>query len=397
MVGHVLAAYSSDGTIGITNVLGAPPTQTPSPTLTPIPTVTPSPTATPSPSATPTGPYIVLFPACGTPANNPGPVQFNVTFVNWPTTQSLTLFWEGSLLQNWQAGQHTGSFTRPYTRIVPQVEDTFTVMAIAGGGATDSEIFTVPCTAFPTPTPGGGPTATPAPPDIVAMGPVELVSTPPIVAYQPVQFRLPITNEGDIDVNTQFFVDIYLDPDPTLVLSTTIPITESDGYSAVSSLAGGSSRLITITAPFGFSNLPVPHNVYGFADSLEQIDETDETNNITDSLTSVEVTPAATPTPSPTPGGTDTISGGAFTLADELVLQFRARLWLVESGTIRGYTTSDINGYYAFTSVSPPTTTYSVIGCIAIDGEDWYGILTGILPPNTTAHVIMLKQACPYQ
>jgi Flp pilus assembly protein TadG len=398
ITGHVLGAISNDGTTDTTIVLGASPTDTPTPTLTPLPSATPSPTYTPLPSATPSSPYIVLQPTCGTPLNNPDLVQFNVTFVNWPTNQSLTVFWNGNLLQNWQPGQHAGSFTQSFTRSLQQITATYTVTAVAGGGATDYELFYVPCTEFPTVTPGTTPTHTPAPPDLVVFGPPQLVSTPPIVAYQPVQFRVPITNTGDIDVNSQFFVDIYLDPNPTLVLTTTIPITESDGYSAVSSLPGGDSRMITITSQLGFANQPVPHAVYGFVDSLERVIETNEDNNITEGLTSVQVTPAATPTPSPTPGGgVDEISGGALTLGDDLVLQFRAQIYLIDDYTgnvVR--TQSDINGFYAFTGVATPTTWYTVAGCITIDGEDWYGFLTGILPPNTTAHVIMLERPCPY-
>ncbi len=398
--GHVLAAISSDGTNGTTIVLGGTPTQTPSPTLTALPTATPSPTFTPIPSATPSTPYIVLQPSCGTPDQNPGLVQFAVTFINWPTNQSLSLFWNSQLLQQWQANQHVGSFSNTYTRSVPQQTASYTVMALAGGGHSNTKLFYVPCTEFPTPTPANQPTNTPAPPDLVVYGPAELISTPPIVAYQPVQFRIPITNEGDIDVNSQFFVDIYLDPNPTLVLTTTIPITESDGYSAVSSLAGGASRIITITSQLGFANPTpgVPNTVYGFVDSLEQIVETDETNNITEGL-GVVVTPGATPTPSATPGGgVDEISGGALTLGDDLVLQFRAQIFLVDdtSGSIVRMTTSDINGFYAFTGVQPPTSAYTVAGCIVIDGEDWYGFRTGVIPPNTTAHVIMSKRPCPY-
>lgn len=399
IVGHVLAAISSDGTTDTTIVLGAPPTSTPSPTLTPLPSATPSPTYTPPPTATPNTPYIVVQPPCGTPAQDPDLVQFSVTFINWPTTQSLTVFWNGNLLQNWQPGQHAGSFTQSYTRSVPQTTATYTITAVAGGGASDYELFFVPCTEFPTPTPGTTATNTPAPPDLVVFGPPVLVSTPPIIAYQPVQFRVPITNAGDIDVNSQFFVDIYLDPDPTLVLSTTIPITESDGYSAVSSLAGQQSRVITITSQLGFENPPTPdspNSVYGFVDSLERVVETDETNNITDGLI-VFVTPAATPTPSPTPGGADTISGAAYTFEDDLIPQFRAFISLIDesSGQTIATTQSDQYGYYAFNGVPQPVSTYMVTACITIDGEEWFGYRNGILPPNLLVILVMFQGPCP--
>lgn len=396
--GHMIAAIPSVGLPDYTFVLGEPPTPTPTATYTPLPSPTPSPTVTPLPSATPLGPHIVLLPTCGTPLTNPGPVTFNVIFVNWPVNQSLILRWEDSVMQTWQANQHAGSFTRAYTRNVSQLTANYAVSATSGGGIVDAETFIVPCSDFPTPTPPIDPTDTPAPPDIVVYGPPVLISTPPIVAYQPVQFTIPITNEGDVNVDGQFWMDLYLDPNPALVLTTTIPITESDGYSAIWGLAGGETKVITITAPLGFTNEPEDHHVYGFADSLEEKVETDETNNITDALIGVQVTPAATPTPSPTPGGEDIISGGALTLGDDLILQYRATLRLVDdsTGSVVGLTTSDQSGYYEFTGVAAPTTTYTVVGCLTIDGESWYGLVTGVMPPTSTAHVIMLKQPCPY-
>lgn len=398
--GHVIAAISSDNSTDTTIVLGSPPTPSPTPSNTPLPTSTPSPTYTPTSSPTPNNPYIALSPSCGTPATNPGNISFNVSFINWPTNQSLTLSWEGVPELIWQAGQHNGSFTIRMTKNVPQQNDTYTVLARAGGGWSDTEILTVPCSDFPTPTPIGGATATPAPPDLVIVGPPLLITTGDIIAYQPVQFSVNITNAGDIDVDTQFFVDIYLDPNPSLVLSTTIPITESDGYSAVSSLAGGASRVITITSPLGFANEPInDHRVYGFVDSLEQVSETDETNNISWSLTPIPVTPAATPTPSPTPiNGSSEISGGAFIFENGLVPQFRATLRLIDdsTGLVIASTSSDQNGFYQFLGVPPPTSTYTVSGCIIIDSEEYYGTATGIVPPNLTTYVFMFGGVpCP--
>lgn len=398
----IAVVNQDDGTTDTTIVLGAPPTDTPVPTDTPAPTFTPTPTFTPPPTNTPNFPYIDLSPSCGTPNNDPADVQFNVTFTNWPTNQSLTLFWEGVPELVWQAGQHAGSFVIQITKSVPQEELTYTVLAQSGNGHTDSKFFDVPCVAFPTPTPGGQPTATPKPPDLVILGAPTLISTPPIVAFQPVQFSVPITNAGDVNVDSQFFVDVYIEPDETLVLSHTIPITESDGYSAVSSLAGGEGRVITITAQLGFPNpnpTPSPQPVYGFVDSLEQIAEDIETNNISQPpLPVINVTPAATPTPTATPGGgDDEISGAVYTFEeDDLIPQHRALISLIDdaSGNVVATTESDQYGFYAFTGVPMPTTTYSLTACITIDGNEWFGFLNGIVPPNTLAILIMFEGPC---
>ncbi|MCP4424270.1 MAG: hypothetical protein GY803_07265, partial [Chloroflexi bacterium] len=130
-------------------------------------------------------------------------------------------------------------------------------------------------------------TINPLPADLV-IGPLELVTPLPIRPYEPVQFRTTISNTGDIDVSDQFFVNIYFDPSE--VYSDSIPMQYSDGYVAIASLAGGDSRVVTVTSATGFANEPANHQVYAMVDSGEQISEADETNNIAGPLV-VNVTP----------------------------------------------------------------------------------------------------------
>ncbi|MCB9422813.1 MAG: hypothetical protein H6667_23640 [Ardenticatenaceae bacterium] len=121
-----------------------------------------------------------------------------------------------------------------------------------------------------------------APADLVVGAP-ELAATLPITAYAPVDFRVTITNTGDVDVNSQFYVDIFLDP--TGVTSATIPYDQSGGFVAFGSLAAHASRVITITASAGFANGPANHQVYAMVDTLLQVDEENETNNVSAPLT----------------------------------------------------------------------------------------------------------------
>lgn len=127
-----------------------------------------------------------------------------------------------------------------------------------------------------------------APADLIISTP-EMVTPPPITAYEPVEFRVTITNIGDLDVNDPFFVDIFLDP--TGVTSSTLPYDQSGGYAAVGSLAAHTSQVITITAATGFANEPADHQVYAMVDTLLQVDEADETNNVSAFLTVSDVTP----------------------------------------------------------------------------------------------------------
>lgn len=377
-------ADNNDTTI----VVGAPPTATPSPTLTPVPTNTPTNTPLPTSSPTPSNPYIVLFPNCG-----PGPnIQFNLQGYNWPTNQSVTLSWQGAPQVVLQANSHPGNFSYTWT-FNGLTNGTYTVSALAGtNGATSSANFTIPCVGQPTPTLPAQ-TATPIPADLLAFSPPKLVSTPPIVAYQPVQFTVNITNTGEVAVENQFFVDIYLDP--TTILTDRIPLTESDGYSAVSGLPGGASRVITITSPLGFTNNPTNHQVYGMVDSVLQIGEVSEVNNVTNPLSVTNVTPAATPTPTPNLTGNDEISGVVRALIATFLRQFRATVVLIDESTSQVVATeiTDENGYYQFDNV--PAGTYSVQSCIVIDNTEYFGFRTGRTPPDPSADIFALQGACP--
>ncbi len=389
-IGHVLMAVqtgvadNNDTTI----VVGVPPTSTPSPTLTPIPTNTPSSTPLPTVTNTPSAPYITIAPNCG-----PGPnIQFNLQGYNWPTNQSVTLFWQGTPQVTLQANQHTGSFSLTWS-FSGVANGTHPVRALSGtNGASSTVNFTVPCSGQPTPTTPAQ-TATPVPADLIAVSPPKLISTPPIVAYQPVQFSVAITNTGEVAVENQFFVDIYLDP--TTILTDRIPLTESDGYSAVSGLAGGASRVITITSPLGFANNPTTHQVYGMVDSVLQIPEVSEVNNVTNPLTMNNVTPAATPTPTPNLTGNDEISGVVRALIATFLRQFRATVVLIDESTSSIVATdiTDQNGYYQFDNVPPGT--YTVQTCIVIDNREYFGFRTGRTPPDPSADIFALQGACP--
>ncbi len=126
-------------------------------------------------------------------------------------------------------------------------------------------------------------------PDLTVLGAPQLVTPLPVGAGLPVSFTVTIANNGDADVDTLFFVDVFLDP--TVVLTTGIPITESSGFTAVPALAAGESLTLTILAPLGFAELPPTHTVYAMVDSLDGIAESDETNNVSASLTVTDVRP----------------------------------------------------------------------------------------------------------
>ncbi|KAA3660636.1 MAG: hypothetical protein DWQ04_18855, partial [Chloroflexi bacterium] len=406
--GWLLIAISDDGSFHETFVVGSPSTATPTPTNTPLPSPTPSNTPTATSTHTPSNPYITLLPNCG----NSRRIAFTVQGFNWPPDATISLFWD-SFSESMGAinpTQHNGSFSRTYT--FENVDDrSYIIHALSNIGPITqaTATFTKPCAGH-TPVPGTAtPTSTPVPADLIMVSAPKLVSDRPISAYEPVDFSLIITNTGEIDVSEQFFVDLYFDP--TDVYSNYIPIAQSVGFSAISGLAGGASRVITITAKLGFKNEPDPHTVYGMVDSLVnndngQIQESVEDNNISEPASITNILIANTPTPTSTPaptatidptttvtGGPKHISGSVQSRINQWVLQARAEVKLIgNDGSLIATTFSDRNGYYEFLNVADGT--YSVLSCITVDSASYYGIRTGITPHNPLADIYMLPNPC---
>jgi uncharacterized repeat protein (TIGR01451 family) len=251
---------------------------------------------------------------------------------------------------------------------------------------TPTPTFT-PTPITPTPTPTSTDTPTPALADLIIGQPV-LVSTPPISSYSPVTFQVAITNTGDADINTLFFVDLLFAPQALYFRDT---------YTAVSGLGGNNSTTLTITSPIGFAIFLDTHQVTGWVDSLDHVTETDETNNLSDPLEVTDVTPAGTPTVTPIPSGTETISGitRAMFGAEFLTIE-RAAITVIDegSGIAIASTYSDANGFYSVDNI-PSGTTYTVQACIVIDNNEYFGVRSNRTPPDQFADVFMTQSVCP--
>lgn len=388
IAGHLIQVLHPDGSSDEEFVQQGTSTYTPSPTFTQTPTPSPSASPTLTSTVTPSAPYIIINPACGFPPS----VTINILGANWPTNKAVSFFYDGNPVGSIPAG-HSGAFTFALSRSGTQLSDgNHIVMASAVGNISDSETFVVPCVDITVTPSGNTPTFTPAPADLVIVGQPVLVSTPPIVAYQPVDIQVAITNTGEIAVNQQFFVDIFFDP--TVVYSDHIPIDFSSGYVAVGSLAGGASQVITITAPNGFSHIP-PHLVYGMVDSLQDVGEVIETNNVSLTGLPVSVTPANSPTPSVTPGGSDTIAGVVRSFQGGWVPQFRAQVGLYNGTSYVSVVETDENGVYSFNNVDPGV--YTVYACLDTDQLDFVGVRSAVSPPNSNIHLYISADpaGCP--
>jgi hypothetical protein len=353
------------------------------------------------------GPYIIAIPSCWTPGSPNNTVE--LIGGNWPTSPAaqspITIYLRDSLGNTTNITVipqgHGGSFTGIMVNVASftPANSPYFFMAQAINGAYSETMFDVPCTiATLTPTP-----TTVAQADLVISSLPTLVSTPPIIAYEPVTFSYLITNTSNVDITDLFYVDTYFDP--IGVTSTTVPISYSVYYTAIDSLSSGTSRVITMTIANGFSGVITNHTVYGMVDSIQQITETLETNNISGPLT-VFVTPQPTPTTTATPTSGTTIAGTVrrFT-GSNWIPQLRAWVYLVQvssmpSPTLVAQTISGSTGSYFFTQAIPGEE-YTVYACFFVGGsppQTFVGTRTGIIAPNTLVDIFMMPstQACPY-
>ncbi|MBK6326571.1 MAG: pilus assembly protein [Chloroflexi bacterium] len=387
--GDVVEVRHPDGSSATIIVQAIPNTPTPTSTNTATPTIGPTPSGTPTVTATPTGPFIQVIPnnCAVVPASGTIPVQ--VFGYNWGAGASVSVFINGQLVQQVIADVE-GSFTVPWTQAIAN-GTTYTILA-QKVGASSTRSFFVPCLNV-TPTPVIiPPTNTPIPADLIIGRPV-IISTPPIVEYLPVDFQVAITNTGQVDVNNQFFVDVFIDP--AVVYPEFIPIGSNPAYIAVDALPGGGTVVLNITSYSGFTGGAVSRQVYGMVDSLRAIGEANEINNISGPVNATVI--PSTRQPTPTPNGNQVISGIVRSfVGQDYVPQNRAVVWLKNdtTGQLIASTSTDGLGYYQFINV-PLGSVYTVISCLprtpTQDHPQLYyaGERPGVTPPYLFARVNM--------
>ncbi len=357
----------------------------------------PVPTSTPTPTSTPSGPFVILLPTCGGANQNGNSLTITFLGFDFEADQNISIFWDTTQFQTTiLAANHDGNFS--YTFTVHNVDPgTYFVRAISDS-ADLSQPYRVPCDNFePTPV-TSTPTYTPSAPELIVIGPPQLVSSAPISAFTSVDFNVLISNTGGTDIDGQFFVDLYVNPSE--VYDSHIPIEQSSGYTAVSSLGSGEGKLVTINVPLGFDNSPATNMVYAMVDSAGtvgtgQVFEENELNNISEPASVTGIIPANTPTPTPTvdPSGIHLIAGTVNSRVIEWRTQFRAIVSLIDSnGEIFAITDSDEFGYYEFPDVVDDT--YTVYACINIDEVSYFGVRLGIVPPNPVTNIYMLPGEC---
>jgi hypothetical protein len=347
---------------------------TPTHTHTPTPTHTPTHTPTPLPGAK----EIQIDPACD---ESEGISEITITGYDWPDADvKIQHFLQGKLQQEWTlaADSFEINFTRTIT-IEATLNSEHTIKALYHLEGDkfkmgDAAVFTVPC---PTPTPT--PTFTPAPANLVVQS-IALANEEPLSTYSPLTFTVSIANIGGVLTESWFWADLFVDPaDP---ISPTNPaLHETDYWAPVKALAGGESVVLALPLLYGVEVTGV-HTCYVMADTLNEIGEGNELDNVGGPFTFTVDLEGTPPTPAPVPAaegeGSGAISGVTWLQLDDGVApQGMVNVYLYNGDALVAETTSDANGNYWLQDLAPGT--YTVIGEVAIDGVLYTGTAMGIV------------------
>lgn len=219
-------------------------------------------------------------------------------------------------------------------------------------------------------------------PDLV-IGNLQLLSPLPLTSYEPVMFSAVITNVGQVDAVTQFFVSLYIDPPAPVPDATHIPAAYRATIFGVSGLQVNQTRVVTLTAAAGFPGVG-DFSLYAVADSdpgpTGIIGERHETNNIAGPLVVTVTEEGEAPEPPPGPGDESGSLVGITWVPQPGLGDVQQPYTPVQvynaSGILIAQTESNRNGIYFFDNL--PVGIHTVVACITLDGLQYFASVPGI-------------------
>jgi hypothetical protein len=201
-----------------------------------------------------------------------------------------------------------------------------------------------------------------------------ILNKSPYGNYEMISALVSVHNQGNRDVTSLFWVDLYAAPTSTFTRTAETKVQ----HIAIGSLTAGSTVTFTMYIADGFPDLGVGYTLQAMADSWDRITESDEDNNLSVSRT-ITLT-KSNPTPEPTPEiplGKVGEVWGAVTAGGSL--RHNARVW-VNSYPPVPEVFSDANGYYDLGSV--PVGTWIVSGEWWQLGAYYFGTATVVVTEN---------------
>ncbi len=251
--------------------------------------------------------------------------------------------------------------------------------AIISGIEIIFEEFAPPPT--PTPLPTHTPASTPTPTNTPVIPPdltiTDLSTQPGILpAWTPVTITTNVLNDSSGPCNEFFWTDLYVYTD---TVGPPPPSRSGVAWQGLNSLGPHISTTLTFNHTFTTDGT---HYLYSQADSFQFVNESDETNNVSQPL-AVTVqytgpTPTATFTPTPDPN-CGAISGSvwAFIGGQLVVPSERVDMSLTQQGQLVDTAVTDPQGGYLFQCVSAGSG-YTVAGVVEIGGILYVGSEGGI-------------------
>lgn len=262
-----------------------------------------------------------------------------------------------------------GRWTRTYDIPGPLADGVYNFTA-SQPGRTYSVPFTIPCPA----------------PNLIISQPA-FVGSPPSTPGVRTTIRVNIQNIGNLDAVSQFFVGLYVNPDPEPVAdSTHLPAAQRTALVAVNGLLVGQTKTIDFVLESGLNS--GTNRIFSVVDSdpgpTGNIQERTETDNISTVLQAVIDGSSATPTPTPVPANPGSVTGRVRNEAGNPQANVEIRLYHGSDNSLESIGFSDFNGTYFFASVAADS--YNMMACIRIENtgapgtfSDYWASVPGVV------------------
>jgi len=321
------------------------------------PTPTPTQTPTPTPTATPSGLFVFVDGGCLDPGTHTISVSGRQMTNN--KYQEVQFYWDGVPIGARQSFDYrTGGFVLPVSISIADVDpeshvlsaDIYDKQGNLQWGGLETTIWV--CQPVPMPD--------------LTITDLTLLDEPPLSSYQPLNALITIRNDGMSDVTSLFWVQFYGDYGE---------YTEPETWNFVqqygfTSLAAQTSVSFTMVMRDGYATLG-GHQIAAEIDAWEQIDESDETNNLFVGELVVISTPGPTPEPTPqiTPGPTGNVFGDVLGVPSATVsISCYPPIDSVPTGGSTDYVLSGV-----------PVGTWVVTAEAFLDGDYYYGSRTVVV------------------